>query len=103
MAAVPSTRRVRAATGSNALVIRCRRSVSSASWRSRRASRSAVEIFRVRSTTLMSRSGDTVSPSRSAWMIRNRPSAVGAHEYSGLIVRIVLFENSRVRDPVARS
>ena len=48
----------------------------------------------------MSRSTETVSPSRSACRIRYRPSALGVQMYSGLIVRIELFENSRVRVPV---
>ena len=44
-----------------------------------------------------------VSPSRSAWITRCVPSAHGSQMYSGLIVRSVLFANTRVRSPVATS
>ena len=41
--------------------------------------------------TYTPRSGDTVSPSRSAEISSFVPSAVGVHEYSGAIVRTVLL------------
>src|SRR4051812_33650515 len=76
------------------------------------ASRSAISAFRfaatrafssssvtrdARSTRYTPRSGDTVSPSRSATIKTRRPSGDGTHTYSGAIVRTVLLWNRRVR------
>ena len=51
----------------------------------------------------MPRSGDTVSPSRSAVTSTCRPSALGTHAYSGAMVRTVLLWNRRVWRRVFRS
>ena len=58
---------------------------------------------RDRSIKYTPRSGDTVSPSRSAAIRTFVPSGLGVHEYSGAMVRTVLLWKRRVRVIAGRS